>query len=99
MAVVKVPDDRLDRLAVLVNARKTTYIEALGLEHEPDLAQRLVELAETARGQAPPVPPPHLQHPLGHKQQRKRTAAKHIGIPLAAFHDRMQLPLGVGAGI
>jgi GTP-binding protein YchF len=25
---VKVPDDRLDRLAVLVNARKTTYIEA-----------------------------------------------------------------------
>jgi ribosome-binding ATPase len=28
VAVVKVPDDRLDRLAVLVNARKTTYIEA-----------------------------------------------------------------------
>jgi len=28
VAVVKVPDDRLDKLAVLVNARKTTYIEA-----------------------------------------------------------------------
>src|SRR5207302_11470498 len=28
VAVVKVPDDRLDRLAVLVNALKTTYIEA-----------------------------------------------------------------------
>jgi GTP-binding protein YchF len=27
VAVVKVPDDRLDRLAALVNARKTTYLE------------------------------------------------------------------------
>ena len=27
VAVVKVPDERLDRLATLVNARKTTYLE------------------------------------------------------------------------
>ena len=27
MAVVKVPDERLDRLAALVQARKTTYLE------------------------------------------------------------------------
>jgi predicted ATPase/transcriptional regulator with XRE-family HTH domain len=35
---------------------KTTYIEALGLEHEPTLAARLIELAAAARGekQAPP---------------------------------------------
>jgi GTP-binding protein YchF len=37
MAVVKVPDDRLDKLAALVSARKTTYLE-LRLQDFPSLS-------------------------------------------------------------
>src|SRR5512141_1911295 len=45
---------------------KTTYIEALGLEHEPELAARLIELATAARGEAQPqlVLPPYPPHPM-----------------------------------
>src|SRR5437763_1211738 len=38
---------------------KTAYVEALGLEHEPKLAARLVESAERARGEVTPPPASH----------------------------------------
>jgi predicted ATPase/transcriptional regulator with XRE-family HTH domain len=40
--------ERLPDLALV----KTTYVEALGLEHEPELAARLIELAAAARGES-----------------------------------------------
>src|SRR5690349_21610218 len=41
--------ERLPDLALV----KTTYMEALDLEHEPQLAARLLELAASARSQSP----------------------------------------------
>jgi transcriptional regulator with XRE-family HTH domain len=47
---------------------KTTYVEALGLEHEPELAARLIELAAAARGVSSAGPAVVLalgEHPPG----------------------------------
>ncbi len=46
-------DERLPDLALV----KTAYVEALGLEREPELAAQLVALAERARGDGHAVPP------------------------------------------
>jgi predicted ATPase len=54
--------ERLPDLALV----KTTYVEALGLQHEPELAARLIELAAAARGEAQPAPelaPPPTSQP------------------------------------
>jgi predicted ATPase/transcriptional regulator with XRE-family HTH domain len=59
---------------------KTAYVEALGLEHEPELAARLVELAAAARGHAPSASPAVAE--------RKPFGAPNLPTPLTSFFGR-----------
>ncbi len=61
---------------------KTAYVEALGLQHEPELATRLVELAAATRAEVQPAP--STRPPQRHPRQRPGN----LPAPLTRFVGR-----------